>query len=244
MALKLIQSIRKSIRMINHHVGVGGNKAHPSVNSFNSGFMTPDQKRTLENAGGQRITMPSGTDVFTLPAGRYEISNALNNPVGSDDYSFIEYDISTSFDGRRQIEAYLSSTGRRYYRSIHTGGGTDTGSRMWDYDPFIIWEGSVSSGTLHYFVPMNAFKNGIRIVYSTISNQKGSFNLYGTTSGNAALNVGNNTSDASTFQSYELNISFDLTSITINNNTMTTISSAGVAAGDSNLTTITRVYAI
>lgn len=238
-------TVNKLNRLINYHVGLGGNQAHPAVNKFNSGFMTPDQKLKLENVDGQRIGMPQGTDVLTLPAGHYEISNALNNPVGPDNYSFIEYDISTSFDGRRQIEACVSSVGRRYYRSIHTGGGSDSGSGGWNYDPFIIWSGSITTGKLQYQIPMFSFMRGIRVVYSTVSGQRGSFDVYGNDSGSTVYNISNNTNDSNiSLQNYEISISFDLTSLTINNNTMIIVSPNGVSEGDKNLTTITRIYAI
>lgn len=244
MEKELKEQVNQNVRMINHHIGIGGD-AHPAVNNYNAGFMTPDQKGTLENAGGQRIWMPAGTDVFTLPAGKYEISGALNNPIGSDDISFIEYDISTSFDGRRQIEAYLSSTGRRYYRSIHTGGGTNSGSGMWNYIPFVIWSGSITTGKLQYQVPMFSFMNGVRVVYSTVSGQRGSFDVYGHDGGSTEQDIGNNTnSPNNTFQNYEIGISFDLTSLTINRNNMIIVSPNGISEGNENLTTITRIFAI
>ena len=244
MEKELKEQVNQNTRMINHHIGIGG-KAHMAVNDFNAGFMTPDQKATLENAGGQRITMPSGTDVFTLPAGKYEISNALNNPVGPDDRSHIEYDISTSFNGRRQIEACVSSVGRRYYRSIHTGGGIDSGSGMWNYVPFIIWYGSITTGKLQYQVPMFSFMTGVRVVYSTVSGQRGSFDVYGHNGGSTEHNIGNNPDHPdNTFQNYEIGISFDLASLTINRNNMIIVSPNSVSEGNKNLTTITRIYAI
>lgn len=245
------EQVRKNTRMLNHHIGLGGD-AHAAVNDVNAGFMTPTQKTMLEkassdaaNARGNRIEMPAGTDVLTLPAGRYEIWKALNNPVGPDDGSLIEYDVSTIFDGRRQIEACVSSNGRRYYRSIHTGGGADSGSGGWDYQPFVIWSGSITTGTLQYPVPMLSFMKGVRVLYSTASGQRGSFEAYGRTSGSTVYDIGNNPDNPdNTFQNYEIGISYDLTSLTINRNNMIVVSPSGISEGDKNLVTIYRVYAI
>lgn len=117
-------TVNKLNRLINYHVGLGGNQAHPAVNKFNSGFMTPEIKADLEagvaNAKGKMQQMPAGTDVLTLPAGNYEISGAKNNPVGSDNWTWIEYEIHTAGEQRRQIKAVISANGRTYYRTVHT----------------------------------------------------------------------------------------------------------------------------
>lgn len=228
MALDLIKSLKKSIRMINHHIGLGGD-AHPAVNALNAGFMTPEQKSILEkaasdatNARGKRISMPAGTDVLTLPDGKYEISGAKNNPVGEGDYSFIEYDISSSSDGRRQFKAVISALGRQYIRTVHTGGSSTSGTNGWLCEPYLIWQGSITSGSIDLSGGLSENIKGLKVRLRSTTQQSDVIELMGTknSSDKVITNISNDTSEAS-FQLYEIGLTFDGKNLTINkNNTM------------------------
>lgn len=240
MEKELKEQVNQNVRMINHHIGLGG-KAHEAVNDYNAGFMTPDQKGTLENAGGQRIAMPQGTDVFTLPAGKYEISGALNNPIGSDDKSFIEYDISTSFDGRRQIEACVSAIGRRYYRSIHSGGKPESGTKGWWFDPYTVWNGSATSGTIS-FNPMSEKYVGIRVRLRTLTGQSLMIDMMGTENSTYVTipNISNDLSDLQ-YQLYEVELKLTNNTITIVSNRTLVVRSNSMVDGKQASIMITEV---
>lgn len=235
-------------RLINHHIGLGGN-VHAAVNDFNAGFMTPEIKADLEagiaNAKGEMQRMPAGTDVLTLPAGNYEILGAKNNPVGSDDMSWIEYEIHTAGEQRRQIKAVINNSGRTYYRTVHTGGAATSGTGMWTYDPFLIWSGAATIGTLKFNLAPLELQSGIRVRYRTKTNQSGTCDIMGISAGTGAIDVANVPDDGTLqIQIYEMFVSFTAKSLTIQRNKTVLGYPSSLAAGDDGLITITGIYAI
>lgn len=249
--LDLIKQVRKNTRVIGHHVGIGGN-AHPTVNDFNSGFMSPDQKATLETASsdakngrGLMQRMPNGTDVLTLPAGNYIITNALNNPIGPDDFSITLYHISDSGDSRREIRAVVSSTGSVYTRTVHTGGDPTSGSRVWDQQTtrHLVWSGEASSGTINFDSEILGRHAVVEIFYETISGQQSSIRLYRDyASGNINETNHPNDLDSLTVQAYELRFTANSTSLTINNNVIRNINNSSVNVQDTPGVSIIAVY--
>lgn len=246
-------TVNKLNRLINHHVGLGGNQAHPSVNKFNSGFMTPDQKLTLEtaseqadNAEGNMKFMADGTDVLTLPAGNYWISKALNNPVGPENGGLINYKVFIDDHlNRKEIWATVSVIGRVYYRTIHSGGSPTSGTNGWLYMNFPIWAGNTNNGDITYSNPPLKLKTGIRIHYQTISLQKGSVDILGQTGGSATFDVTNQSDDSTnTLQNYEVSVKFDLKKLTITRNVMAISDSSGVSTNDTAGVSIVGIDAI
>lgn len=233
-------------RLLNHHIGLGGD-AHAEVNDWNAGFMTPDLKNDLENAEGIMKTMPAGTDVFELPAGNYEISGANNNPIGDDDHSFIEYYITTASENRRQIRAIVSNSGRKYFRTIHTGGDVTSGTGKWRYEPYQIWNGSATTGTLTFDPSSVSFKfqNGIRVRYLTKTYQVGTCDIMGTSTGVGVIDAANIPDNQNIqIQVYEMAVSFTTNNLTIDHNKTVNCYPGGISAGEPNFIMITGVFAI
>lgn len=232
-------------RTLEQHIGAGGN-AHLPATSQTPGFETPKQVQDLEMTTGKRVNLPHGTDVLTLRQGRYEIANALNNPINPDDTSLIEYDITVdSFDEkRRQIKALVSSNGDIYYRSVHSDGTPESGTGGWRKQAYLtpVWSGSVNSGTITFAQPLLPYHTGIEVFYNTISNQRGSARIVNTSS--AVINVSNHPNDTSdnTLQSYELGFTFDKNKLNINYNKMEIISAGGLSINDTKGVYITDVY--
>lgn len=245
-------TVNKLNRLINHHIGLGGN-AHPPVNKFNSGFMTPDQKLTLEtaseqadNAEGNMKFMADGTDVLTLPAGNYWISNALNNPIGPEDRSILNYKVFIDdYLKRKEIWATLSVNGRVYYRTLHSGGDPTSGTNGWVYINYRIWNGNTNSGDITYSWPPLKLKTGIKIYYQTISSQKGSIEIIGQTGGSATFDITNQPDNqGNTLQNYEVSVEFDLKKLTITRNVMAVSNSSGISTIDTAGVSIVGIDAI
>lgn len=237
--------IKKMGNVVNHHVGSGGD-AHLPATTATNGFATADQIKALERARGHRESQ-SGTDVLTMETGQYEIAGALNNPIGPDDRTYIEYNISDGAvgGGRRQLWGIANVTGDIWFRTVHTGGDPSTGTGGWNQLGFLtpIWKGSTDSGTLKFNRELPYHKKGIEVFYTTISNQHGSKRIVHTSSG--AIDVPNNpnTSTDMTFQNYELSFDYDKDGLTITSNNMRIINASGVHIVDTKGISITDVYA-
>lgn len=246
MASNVNKSMKLVQRVLKHHVGSGG-KAHLPASKYGNGFMTADMVNQLGQANGEMKQMPAGTDVLKLPAGNYEISGALNNPAGPTNTAWFEYYISTSNENRRQIKAILSTDGRTYYRTVHTGGDPTSGTGKWLYNSFVIWKGSASSGTLKFDpVPLDFF-NGVRVYFRTITNQLEQVDILGTDGGSAALmstNVSDDTKAAASVQNYEAFVAVTKTDLTFKWNRIAVLTSGSVTFGTDPGITITSVYAI
>lgn len=240
------EEIEKVGRVLDKHVESGG-KSHLPATRETAGFATPEQIRDLEMSTGERPNKPHGTDVLTIAPGKYEIANALNNPIDTDDATFIEYDISedTTNGGRRQLWGIANVTGDIWFRTVHTGGDPSTGTGGWNQLGFLtpIWKGSTDSGTLKFNRELPYHKKGIEVFYTTISNQHGSKRIVHTSSG--AIDVPNNpnTSTDMTFQNYELSFDYDKDGLTITSNNMRIINASGVHIVDTKGISITDVYA-
>lgn len=238
MAENIKEQVRKNTRMLNHHIGLGGD-AHAAVNDFNAGFMTPAQKATLETASadakngrGEIIVMNNGTDWDTLPPGTYKITGALNNPVAPDDRSVTFYDIKSPYSGTKMVTATISSTGRMYYRTIHSNGGFSSGTGGWRlFKPLSVWGGSAQAGTLTYSIKLDdALKiNFIRVYYTTTTGQSGSVEILGNSGGYTtivSLNLGNDSTDGQ-FQLYESKVTATRDSLTIDSNFAKIVTASG-----------------
>lgn len=233
-------------RVLEQHIGAGGNAHLPATNQT-PGFETPEQVQDLEMTTGKRVYLPRGTDILTLRQGRYEIANALNNPIGPSDTSFIEYDISVSSGGKgRQIKAQVSVSGNIYYRNIHTDGTPESGTGGWYKQAYLtpVWSGSVDSGTITFDQPLFTYRTGIEVFYNTISNQRGSVRVLRSSGGTITVpNHPNDTSD-NTFQSYELGFTFDKNKLNIDYNDREIISASGLSRDSNKCISITDVFVI
>ncbi|AVL01285.1 hypothetical protein [Pediococcus pentosaceus] len=234
-------------RTLEQHVGAGGS-AHLPATSQTPGFETPEQVQDLEMTTGKRVYLPHGTDVLKLRQGRYEIANALNNPINPNDTSFIEYDISVASGGGkgRQIKAQVSVSGDIYYRNIHTAGTPESGTGGWRKQAYLtpVWSGNVNSGTITFAQPLLPYRTGIEVFYNTISNQRGSVRVLRSLGG--AITVPNHPNDTSdkTFQSYELGFTFDKNKLNIDYNDMEILSASGLNRNNTKGISITDVFVI
>lgn len=237
--------IKKMGNVMNHHVGSGG-CAHLPATTATNGFATADQIKALEQAHGHRKSR-LGADVLTMDTGQYEIPGALNNPIGPDDRTYIEYNISDGAvgGGRRQLWGIANVTGDIWFRTVHTGGDPSTGTGGWKQLGFLthLWYGSADSGTLKFNREVPPRKNGIEVFYKTISGQYGSKRVMRATS--ASINVSNiiNSSTDVAVQNYELGFKYDKGGLTITSNIMRTINGSGIHITDTKGASITDVYA-
>lgn len=75
-------NIEKAIAVINsrlnEHVGSNGKANHLPADRDHSGFATPQNIVDIDEALGNRTTLPGGTDVMTLVPGRYSGNNMVN----------------------------------------------------------------------------------------------------------------------------------------------------------------------
>lgn len=124
------------------HVGRGGNQQHPNADGSNSGFMPAGQ-----NMVRKRVT---GINVLDLPAGHYEcqrcwgLPNSLDDGTGTANSSFNMVDIWIGEGGRKHFTCLENASGKRWIRTIHTGGNLNTGTNGWvrDLSISLIWRGS------------------------------------------------------------------------------------------------------
>lgn len=171
------EMINKIWRNLKYHVGRGGD-AHPPVNDFLSGFMTPEQNETLKLVSGykQPVSAAKGKDidVLDLEPGIYEISGAINNPVSASDESWIEYIVRASEGTQRKtIEATLSTNGHKFLRTIHTSGTPESGTGKWlKIYPLteILWGGYQATGVINLSGRMSEYK-AIEILYTSDQGQ-------------------------------------------------------------------------
>ncbi len=237
--------IKKMGNVVDHHVGSGGD-AHLPATTATNGFATADQIKALERARGHRESQ-SGTDVLTMETGQYEIAGALNNPIGPDDRTYIEYNISDGAvgGGRRQLWGIANVTGDVWFRTVHTGGDPATGTAGWNKMATLtpIWQGNVNAGTIKFNRSLPYYKTGIEVFYRTISGQCGSVRIVH--SDTAAISIPNNPNDQSdkTFQSYELTLKYDKNSLTITRTGMKIISEGSISNLGTKGVSITDVYA-
>lgn len=100
---------------LKEHIG-SGDSAHLTADSEHNGFMSKEQFIKLNEGSGQRTAVPTGTDIFTLGAGRYEGVKLVNSP----NEGLVDFDITIGFDGRKQIMLWESFSGRLWAYTWHT----------------------------------------------------------------------------------------------------------------------------
>lgn len=122
--MQIAKTVKQLFRMINHHIGSGG-EAHSPVTSLVAGFMTPGMYKNLEEIFTQRETIPAGTDILTLSPGFYEGGDILNHPdfgPTTPSTRISQFNVTNGLAGRKQIEVIDSFSNRRFTRTIHTDG--------------------------------------------------------------------------------------------------------------------------
>lgn len=165
----LVKKVNKHDRMLTHHIGSGGDVgdgllAHKIANTNSAGFMDPDMFRKLRSANGQYTWEQDGTDVLTLPEGRYRITGSPNRPndnnVTKD--NIIMYDVYIK-DNFKKVVATISYSGERYLYVEYDSKAVVN----WAYLPAytLLFAGYQSSGTITIPADINSFR-GIKIGYS------------------------------------------------------------------------------
>lgn len=116
----LVKKVNKHDRMLTHHIGSGGDVEdgllpHKIANTNSAGFMDPTMFRQLRSANGQYTWKEDGTDVFTLPEGRYRIAGSPNRPNDGNisENNIIMYDVYIK-DNFKKIVATTAYSGEHY----------------------------------------------------------------------------------------------------------------------------------
>lgn len=164
-------------RMLMDHVGSGGDvddglMPHRIANTHISGFIDPTMFRQLRSANGQYTWKEDGTDVLTLPEGRYRIVGSPNRPNDNavSAKNIVMYDIYIK-DNFKKIVATVSYSGERY---LYTEYGKKTVVN-WAVVPayIMLFSGYQSSGKIVIPTDIDSFR-GIKIDYS-VNNVRNSF---------------------------------------------------------------------
>lgn len=139
---------KKDKRLLQWHVGKGGQKAHPDVDEFQSGFMTPSMLNEHNAALVKRTNVgdSSGTDILTLSIGNYAGSYWINHPSSAKTtdinaaYAYVSV-IPSSTDSRRFIVLVEAATGRIWTRTVNDT--YDVNNKWTKIEQFeTLWEGN------------------------------------------------------------------------------------------------------
>lgn len=166
---ELVKKVNKHDRMLAHHIGSGGDVVdgllpHRIANTNSAGFMDPDMFRKLRSANGQYTWEQDGTDVLTLPEGRYRITGSPNRPNDNavSAKNIVMYDVYIK-DNFKKVVATISYNGERYLYAEYAGNVVVN----WSYLPAytLLFAGYQSSGTITIPADISSFR-GIKISYS------------------------------------------------------------------------------
>lgn len=136
---------KKFNRLLQWHIGKGGPKAHPDADGFNSGFMPSKMFQIAKSLFYWRKNV-HGQDILELEPSYYEGSGFLNHPSSPTKPTtwISNIDVIPGGDGRKFIQVTDNITGYRWYRTVHTGGATSSGTGGWvrseGYE--ILWSGN------------------------------------------------------------------------------------------------------
>lgn len=139
------------------HIGAGGD-AHSVADAEHNGFLAKKDFIKFKEATGDRTIADYQGDVLALPAGNYEINKPVNAPDTA--VGLCEVNVSTSYDGRKQIELLESGTGRMWYYNTHTGGKSVIAGWVRVFHNYKLWEGDVTENNqeLHLNMPAGGFE--------------------------------------------------------------------------------------
>lgn len=166
---ELVKKVNKHDRMLAHHIGSGGDVvdgllAHKIADTNSAGFMDPTMFRQLRSANGQYTWEDDGTDVLTLPEGRYRIVGSPNRPNDNavSAKNIVMYDVYIK-DNFKKVVATVSYSGERYLYAEYDKKTVVN----WAYLPgyTLLFAGYQSSGTITIPADINSFR-GIKIGYS------------------------------------------------------------------------------
>lgn len=165
----LVKKVGIIERLMSEHIGSGGDvddglMPHRIANTHTSGFIDPTMFRQLRSANGQYTWKEDGTDVFTLPEGRYRIVGSPNRPNDNavSAKNIVMYDVYIK-DNFKKVVATVSYSGERYLYTEYNGKVVVN----WAYLPgyTLLFAGYQSSGTITIPADINSFR-GIKIGYS------------------------------------------------------------------------------
>lgn len=156
-------------RMLMDHVGSGGDvddglMPHRIANTHISGFIDPTMFRQLRSANGQYTWKEDGTDVLSLPEGRYRIVGSPNRPNDNSvtDANLIMYDVYIK-DNFKKVVATVSYSGERYLYTESDKKAVVNWALIPAYT--LLFSGYQNSGTITIPADINSFR-GIKIGYS------------------------------------------------------------------------------
>lgn len=151
------ERFNKLVRNFIHHRGLGGEEAHPTVDQWNSGFISPEMLKILENSSGKAEFMPDNTDVMTLPVGNYV--------TWSDDISKSNLPAKTGYlveikiwNKLKIIKAIAFGSGKSYIYSTNHNGVNPTSPEGWGrmYREHVLFDGALSGAGATTTLPERA----------------------------------------------------------------------------------------
>lgn len=166
---ELVKKVNKLDRMLAHHIGSGGDVEdgllpHKVANTHSAGFMDPTMFRQLRSANGQYTWKEDGTDVLTLPEGRYRIVGSPNRPNDNavSAKNIVMYDIYIK-DNFKKIVATVSYSGEHYLYVEYA----NTVVVNWALKPSytLLFAGYQNSGQIIITSDISLFR-GVRFEYS------------------------------------------------------------------------------
>lgn len=135
------ERFEKLVRNFVHHKGLGGEEAHPPVDGWDSGFMTPGMLKDLKNSLGNATFLPNNTDVMTLNPGNYI--------TWSKDTSRSNLPTNTGFlvqiakgDKIKTIRAWDFGKGKEYVYNLNFSGDQSNLPSGWSrvYHEKVLWD--------------------------------------------------------------------------------------------------------
>lgn len=213
-------NIDKLTRMLEHHVGLGGNEAHPDVDYFQSGFM-PKETFSEHKQIFESRKMVKDQDILTLNPGYYGAYHMTNHPVQTEPttwFSEIEVTQSAESGGRKLFKLYDSVSGLSYWRTTDLTGDPASGTGFWikNVNEVVLWSGwSDFSKPTPLAYPVDSFSD-VYVKYGTSVGNVG--RVYGDNK-SVMINTINNNDTGIGINSYEAHLIFNKDSAIIEENT-------------------------
>lgn len=137
---------------VKHHIGLGGKEAHPHVDKFLSGFMTPEEFKQHNQIFDRRIYVgddDNGIDIFSLEPGFYTSNRFKNGPTSKASDNYIDQwtahlDVTRGWYNSRTYRYINSTTGDIWTCTVHFNQSFEDGSVQWlhEIQEVDLWHGS------------------------------------------------------------------------------------------------------
>lgn len=146
--IEIKKQMKRITGLLNAHIA-SGDSAHLPADQDHAGFMLPSDKSDISQSLGNRVLLPTNTDVFKLQPGHYVGTNLVNSALGPSDGSLLMIDVKKADSSHVQIKETYSYNSQIFVHTIHnTNNGAPTGwSKV--LTSTSLWSGNASaSGTV------------------------------------------------------------------------------------------------